>query len=75
MGVCNIVSTPCHATHWIIKGEKLIWGERQGRSSGLSELEIEIPVTFFEVNVLVYISVGILTLWLASAWPSFCVEK
>lgn len=32
MGVCNIVLTPCHVRLWIIKGEKLIWGERQGRS-------------------------------------------
>lgn len=45
MGVYNIVSTPCHARHWIIKGEKLISGERQGSFRGSSELEIEIPVT------------------------------
>lgn len=46
MGVCNIVLTPCHARHWITKGEKLIGGERQGRTRGSSELEIEISVTF-----------------------------
>lgn len=52
MGVCNNVSTPYRVTHWVIKGEKLIWGQRQGRYSGMSKLEMEMAVTFLWVNFL-----------------------
>lgn len=52
MGVCNNVSTPYRVTRWVIKGEKLIWGQRQGRYSDMSKLEIEMAVTFLWVNFL-----------------------
>lgn len=52
MGVCNNVSTPYRVTRWVIKGEKLIWGQRQGRYSGMSKLEMEMAVTFLWVNFL-----------------------
>lgn len=74
MGVCNIVLTVRHARHRIVKGEKLIWGEWRGRSSGLSELEIEMSGTFL-VEYISCLIVEILTLYLVSACPFFCVVK
>lgn len=48
MAGCNTVLTQCHTRHGIIKGEKLISGDRQGRSRVSSELEIEISATFLD---------------------------
>lgn len=49
LGVCNNVLTPCHARRWIIKCEKLIWGQRKGRSRGFRRLEREISVVYVNV--------------------------
>lgn len=50
MGACSNVSTPRSSTHWIIKGEKVIWAERQASPRGFCELQAETPLTSFGVE-------------------------